>query len=138
MYICEICAPYAVRSRNGKVLIQQVLKYLVRFAFPVSGFASPANAVELKLLIHIFMYGSFAQVNPISLKKHLHTSVTEDAAKFVVNAFYFVTGVAFLNVIRILAMLEIVVIGVGMNPHPSQEPPQTECFTIGLDESISR
>ena len=98
--------------------------------------SSAANTVQLQLTIHILMNGSVAQFDPFSGQKNSHTAVAQNSSKLMIDFLDLMTDFfLFLAVFR-FSPFQIIVICVGIDLHPSQEPPQSELLFMGFYEPI--
>lgn len=135
--ICEIRTPFLVRFVCMEILIQQVLKYLVWFSRLCSCFFGAYDGVQTKFRIHVFVNGCGAVVVSRASQVNCHAAVAVHTVVAVINVPDLFLNLCFLSAIVRLTMLPVVIIGIGTDLKPPQQPTDAEFFIVLFDESIN-
>ena len=87
-YVSKVGTPDFVRRINSKVLLDQILKYLMSRSFSVPGLMSSGHRKQLEFCVHVLMTGSCADADFLAFQKNSHKSVTGDSFSLVVGFSY--------------------------------------------------
>ena len=88
-YVSKIGTPDFVRRINSKVLLDQILKYLMSRSFSVPGLMSSGHRKQSELCVHVLMTGSCADADFLAFQKNSHKSVTGNSFTLVVGFGYY-------------------------------------------------
>ena len=106
-------------------------------SFLVTGPPSAAYAKKSKFFIHVLKHRGFAKNNTLTQQEDSHATVPKNTAELVVNAFYFIAYFCFTSMISCFFALQIIVVSVGMNPHPIEHPADAEFILMFRNKPIS-
>ena len=120
-----------------EILLQPVFKDLMWFSMLIFRFFRANDGEKPHLCIHIFMNGSRAVMETLPFQVHRHAPVSVHT---IVSMVYFINlrlNRYFPGIVIRLPMFPVVVIGIGMQFQPPEQPANTKIVLILINESIS-
>ena len=135
--VCEVRTPPLVWVVRLKFLIQPIFKYLMRFPMFMVRLLRTDDGTEPHFHIHILMYGCGTVGIPLTGQVNRHAPITVNPMMLMVDLLNLCLDFLFMGIEIRLPVLPVVIVSIGIDPQPVQQPADAEFVMVFVNEPIS-